>query len=453
MSGQVGHVTASQRPALALSEFIVAALAIIMLLVAQWMLTVAIHGSNYFGVDGKMAQATILAALRYSGLFQVNSISPIEGIGSQLLTMNVWANPAYWPFAVLGKEAATDVSALVALGIFMIACYVMMRCFDVPVVPSAIAAQLCILLFAPTLLILRMPTNFCLTPGAAVLYAPFIVALGLLTRLEPGSWRHFSLITGGIFLTLLYSIYLDPLWAMVNGISWAVAFGMVTISPFRRKTILLRAGALSCIVAVLIVSGVAEYLYTLSQYTFRVQFPAVADRPRTLALATAAGYSPNIMSVYAACAVGWLLGLLTGRGRPRVVAAAAAVSFVVFVAYSAVYLLLLDAVWVPPIPIYIEHSLFVLYIAGTVAGYWSVLQQTMWLVSRLAAAAVRRGVAGKARAAPPSVVGQLFGLNAGVPSSLWPVTIAAALLIVSFIPAKVVDYALHDSEDKAEIYH
>src|SRR5262249_38068729 len=135
------------------------------------------------------------------------------------------------------------------------------------------------------------------------------------------------------------------------------------------------------------------------------------------------------------------------------VAAAAAASFVVFVAYSAIYLLLLDAVWVPPIPIYIEHSLFVLYIAGAVAGYWSVLQQTIRLVSKLAAVAVRRGVAGKARAAPPSVVGRLFGVNAWVPSSLRAVTIAVALLVVSFIPAKVLDYALHDSEDKAEIYN
>src|SRR5258708_25118824 len=454
MSGQIGHVT-EQRPALALSEFIVAALAIVMLLVAQWMLTVAIHGSNYYGFDGKMAQATILAALKYSGLFQVNSISPIEGVGSQLLTMNVWANPAYWPFAFLDKEGATDVSALVALGIFMIACYVMMRCFDVPVVPSAIAAQLCILLFARTVLILRMPSNFCLTPGAAVLYAPFMVALGLLTRLEPGSWQRFSLITGGIFLSLLYSVYLDPLWTMVNGISWAVAFGIVTICPFRRKTILLRAGALSCIVVVLVVSGVAEYLYTLSQYTVRVQFPAVVDRERTLALATAAAYSPNMMPVYGVCALGWLLGLLMGRGRTRVVAAAAAASFVVFVAYCAVYLLLLNAVWVPPIPFYVEHSLFALYIAGAVAGYWSVLQRAAWLVSELVAAALRRRVAGnQATAAPPSQLGRLFGINAWVPSSLLrPVTIAGALLIVSVVPTKVVDYPLHHSAAKPQIYN
>src|SRR5947209_299973 len=88
-----GPVT-ERKQALALSEFIVAAVAIVALLAAQWMLSTAIHGANYYGWDGKMAQATIIAALKYAGLFHVTSISPIEGVGSQMLTMNVWVNPA-----------------------------------------------------------------------------------------------------------------------------------------------------------------------------------------------------------------------------------------------------------------------------------------------------------------------------------------------------------------------
>jgi len=66
--------------------------------------------------------------------------------------MNVWINPAYWPFHFLTQALATDVSALIALACFAIACYVMARCFDLPVVASALAAQLCIVLFAPTVL-------------------------------------------------------------------------------------------------------------------------------------------------------------------------------------------------------------------------------------------------------------------------------------------------------------
>jgi hypothetical protein len=36
------------------------------------------------------------------------------------------------------------VSAAIALGIFVISGYIMARCFDVPVVPSAIGAQMSI---------------------------------------------------------------------------------------------------------------------------------------------------------------------------------------------------------------------------------------------------------------------------------------------------------------------
>jgi hypothetical protein len=58
----------------------------------------------------------------------------------------------------LGRELVTDVSALIALACF--ACYVMVRCFDVPVVPSAIAAKLCIVLLAPSVLVLGLSIVF-----------------------------------------------------------------------------------------------------------------------------------------------------------------------------------------------------------------------------------------------------------------------------------------------------
>jgi hypothetical protein len=112
------------------TEIFIAGSASVMLLAAQWALSSAIHGTKYYGFDGKMAQATVLAALKYAGPFQVTTLSPIEGVGSQLLPMNVWANPAYWPFAFFDREVATDVSALVALGIFMTAIFIMARWFD-----------------------------------------------------------------------------------------------------------------------------------------------------------------------------------------------------------------------------------------------------------------------------------------------------------------------------------
>jgi hypothetical protein len=90
--------------------------------------------------------------------------------------MNVWANPAYWPFTFLPTELATDVSAAIALGIFVTAGYIMARCFDVPVVPSAIGAQLSIFVFAPTAFLYQLATVFCIMVGNAVVYAPHMIA-------------------------------------------------------------------------------------------------------------------------------------------------------------------------------------------------------------------------------------------------------------------------------------
>jgi hypothetical protein len=194
---------AGLHPKLVFREWVLVGIAMVALMAAEALLCATILGTNYYGVHGKMAQATILAAFKFGTPFSVNNINPIEGVGSQLLPMNAWANPAYWPFALVDTELATDLSAIVALGIFALACYLMARCFDVPVLPSILAAQSTIVLFAPALLFLHTPTVFCLTPGNAVVYAPHMVALGLLGRVEAGALRNTALSTAGI-ATLLF---------------------------------------------------------------------------------------------------------------------------------------------------------------------------------------------------------------------------------------------------------
>jgi hypothetical protein len=366
--------TVAQHGASNAYEFAVAGFALLMLLAVQWTLSSAIHGTNYGGGDGKMAQATILAAVKFTAPFQVTTLSPIQGIGSQLLPLNVWANPAYWPFHFIDKALASNVSAVIALMIFAAACYVMARCFDVGVIASAIAAQLCIVLFAPMVLVLKLPTVFCINPGNAVAYAPHMIALGLLARIEFGSWRNIALITAGIFALLFYSLCCDPLWTMVDGISWSVAFAVVVLSPMHLKTIALRAAALACCGIMLFLAGALGYLRTLSQYTARVQFPAVADRPRMVEFVSTAFISPGTKYFYLACALGWLLGLALLRGRPRLLCLAAAATFLCYVAYGVVYLLLEGVPWMPPIPTYVEQCVFPLYLAAGVAGYWGAMR-------------------------------------------------------------------------------
>ncbi len=435
------------------SEIAVAGFALLLLLSAQWLLSNAIHGANYYGGDGKMAQATILTTLKFGGLFSITNINPIEGVGSQLLPKNVWANPALWPFAFFAKETATDISALIALACFATAVYVMIRCFDVPMLPSALAAQSCIALFAPAVLLVHTPTNFCLTPGDAVVYAPYMIALGLLARLQPGSWRTFGLTSVGIFALVFYSIYCDPLWTMIAAISWAVPFTVVTLSQLRLKTILVRAAALGCCFGMLLLSGVAGYLYTLSQYTARVQFAEVLDRVRGPQYVSAMTYSPNMKTFYLACALGWLLGLVTLRGRARVLVIAASVAFAVWAVYSLVYLLLLNATWVPPIPIYLEQCLFALYLAAAVVGYWGLLRAIASLIARAAAPLVSRAGAALRRPAPAPLSAQRVGKKLPRSSGLRRLAVAATVVCAAILPAKVASYALTDARAQAMTFY
>src|SRR5262249_11139685 len=184
-----------------------------------------------------------------------------------------------------------------------------------------------------------------------VAYAPHMMALGLLARLEPGSWRTFSLLTAAISALLFYSLFCDPLWTMVDGFSWSVAFTVVTLSPMNLKAILVRGAAIGCSLVLLFLTRALEYVYTLSQYTARVQIDAVVDRTRLLPFVSTAFDSSATKFYYAACVLCWLLGIWALRGRPRVLVLAAATTFVAYLAYSTGFMLL-KAPWTAPIPLY-----------------------------------------------------------------------------------------------------
>jgi len=268
------------------AEFVVAGFALLFLVIGEATNSAIIRGTHFAAIDGKMAEAVIRGAFRLAAPFDVTNLNHIQGVGSLLLPFNVWANPAYWPFAIMDGARAAELSGLIALACLAIAIYVMSRCFDLSVVPSAVAAQSCIILFGPLVELASATTVFSLQPGFAVAYAPLMVALGVLARIEPGRISPLVLRTSLLLLLVLYSIYCDPLWSVIGAISWSVAFLAVTFSPLRRWPILIRCASLGCCVVVLLVSGVLEYLYTLPRYTARVEFASVLLRPANVLYAS-----------------------------------------------------------------------------------------------------------------------------------------------------------------------
>jgi hypothetical protein len=329
-------------------------------------------GVNYGGADGKAAQAEILATLEFARPFHITNLNPIQGLGSQMMPMNVWVNPAYWPFAFFDKELASEISGFVAFICYAAACYAMARCFDVPRVPSVIAAQLSIMLFASAVRVLAFMPNFASIPGLAVVYAPHLLAFGLLARLSPER-PQVLFIAGGLLGLLFYSLYCDPLWTALSGLAWIAPFAVVTFSPAGRDTILIRCAVLGGCVAVLLLSGALEYVYSLSQYTARVQFTDLLERSRAPELTSVLFRSEFAKWFYCLCVPGWALGIWLLRGRPRILILAGAVSTLSLLAYSVAFLYLPGHWWLP-IPLYIEHTLFALFWTAAIAGYWGGLQ-------------------------------------------------------------------------------
>src|SRR3984893_12160346 len=281
------------RTLLALSGFLA-------LVGTELVLVLTIPGINYAGADGKAAQAVILATLEFAKPFHISNLNPLEGMGSQMMPMNVWVNPAYWPFAFFDRQVAARHFGLIAFVCYALACYAMARCFDVPRLPSIAAAQLSLMLFGPAALALVFAVVYVSIPGLAVVYAPHMLAFGLLARLSPARPQVFVIGTG-LFALLFYSFYCDPLWTLVSGIAWIVPFAVVTFSPLRRDTILVRCAVLGACVGLLLVNGAPEYAYSLSQYTARVQFPDLLRRPPDAVFASAGVSSKYAQYYYYAC--------------------------------------------------------------------------------------------------------------------------------------------------------
>src|SRR5262249_29977447 len=144
------------------------------------------------------------------------------------------------------------------------------------------------------------------------------------------------------------------------------------------------------------------------------------------------------------------------RGRARTLVMAAAFSWFFYLGYSVVYLLLLDAPWVFPMPLYVEQCLFVLLMTGAVAGGWALLQEAGFLClrgSKTVFNTVRSGF-GKL-AVPNPLVGKearaggearLRGLASGA-------VVALSIAVVALIPLKVASFAMRDASPFAQTFY
>jgi hypothetical protein len=185
----------------------------------------------------------------------------------------------------------------------------------------------------------------------------------------------------------------------------------------------------------LAVSGAAEYLLTLTLSTARFQFPALGDRVRLPDFrASAVFYSPYMKYFYFAWVSGWLLGLWTLRGRARVLVITGIASCAALLAQVLFYLLLENAPWSFPLPVYAEQSLLPLFLVSAVAGYWGAV--------RTAAPWAR------------TLIAQFMRSDSELsPRFLIPAKAVAAFVVVILVPAALVNYAVNRPVWMTDLYN
>src|SRR5258708_22556405 len=134
-------------------QFGIVAFGLSALLLVEWMLetrlVTTVTGTYVATKDGRMAEGVVRTAYRFAGWFNVTNLNPLQGAGSQLLPLNVWANPVHWPLAFFEGKLATDIAGLVVLICIAGSCYAMARRFDWPQLPTVTTAQVCLVFFWP----------------------------------------------------------------------------------------------------------------------------------------------------------------------------------------------------------------------------------------------------------------------------------------------------------------
>jgi hypothetical protein len=104
-----------------------------------------------------------------------------------------------------------------------------------------------------------------------------------------------------------------------------------------------------------------------------VQFSPALEREYHIGSASILFTSPNAKYYYGLCILGWTIGIISARGRVRVLVATGAAAFGFYLLYTFGFVLL-DVNWWLPLPFYVEHCLAYLFMPSAIAGYWSALQ-------------------------------------------------------------------------------
>ncbi|HEY7420236.1 MAG TPA: hypothetical protein VH593_33975, partial [Ktedonobacteraceae bacterium] len=325
----------------------------------------ALGADTYSGVDGKFNQDLITTYLSFARPFEVNSVNPLEGVFSQLYPINICLNPGFLPFFIFDHEIALVISTAIFLLIYCLATYALARSASCSIPAAIIGAQIAAFAFPPLYYQAGLFSNYDLNPGASLTVTLFTLLLCTILQLNELSWRGF-----GVALLLSVAlvgciVFNDPLTMGLIGFSFLVPFGVAVLEGRRIFLISLRLLVLTLTGLIFYLLGLVDYVLAMDHYTSRYYLRGEYFRPQAPDFVSALFDFPQAWRTYAFLLIGWLVGLLFCRGRPRILIIMALLNFLWLILYGSVYLFG-PFHWFAPLPIYVET--YTIHIGGLAAA-------------------------------------------------------------------------------------
>lgn len=310
------------------------------------------------GLDGIGIKHHVTERLRWLTPFQVNAINPYQGVGNIWFSTSVWLNPGYAIFATVSDlrfALPASYAVFAAIGAAATCFFARSLAPDLDRIAAWTLGLIGgLVVLPPFARMIGVSPIFEFAPGGAYYAAIYLVLMGLLLRLGTAPLPRLAVLAVAFGLLALYGIVCDPMWMPMLFLSVA-PFGLAAlICDLSWRPLLVRTAVCAVVATLFYAFGTLDYLAGLAGYTSRLFFWQESQGlPRAASILFFGLADPRGFWLAIVFALGFVLAVIAGPRRVRVMAVASLLILFAHFAYSLAYLVVRKP-WPYPLPLYLE---------------------------------------------------------------------------------------------------
>jgi len=341
------------------------------------------HGNSLFeGHDGALYLSTI-QNIRIWGLAgALTTVAPLSAMGTGLLPINVWIDPALCIGALLPdlSEAQLVTIYLVHALLFFSSCFVLVAVLGAGWgVATAVAYVVTLAMLPPCNAMLGVYPLANLNSNILLVASSFLLATSGLFVVSRRPATAISLCLGGLMcgVGLLYGILIEPLWGAIYLLFFLATFTAIAgvCLIYSHFTCWSPLVVLLLVVVGLWATGILEHVHLCITYTARMVFPteiygAIQDFPNS------AMPFRDIRSswLFSFLLLGQISGVLWGSQLVRIACFVCIAALIAMTCMVIIYVFVVPN-WPYPMPAYFEFAGTPLFLIAAISGYIEFLRR------------------------------------------------------------------------------